>query len=137
MTTKEHIYFNVILTFNTGDEYGDMQEFFDVKLPLNKNEISAIHFVHNKLFTRILKKCVTLGRDHKQLTKISTAGDWDKFEELTKLDALYKFGHPCKWYFGQGRDDLDAWEIMLTKQYGFGSNADMSWRREYAGSSAQ
>jgi len=119
---------NVILTFETIGKYGDTQEFFDTKLAINKNEKSADSFINNKLFKRIIKVCEQFGRCTDELTNISIAStDWDLFERVTGLDCLKKLGHNSKWYFGNGREDLDSWEKQLMLDYGFGTAVDMSW----------
>lgn len=126
-TQRFYLSVNVILTFNSPNSYGDAQEFFDVKLPISKYESSAVAFVNNKLFKRIVKKCEQYGRRADDLVKISTASNWNLFEEATSLPSLATLGHNCKWYFGNGRDDLDGWEEYLMLQYGFGTSVDMSW----------
>lgn len=123
---KAYMYINVILTFDTPDRWGDMQECFDLHLPLNKNELCAVQFTHKKLFKRIVKKCALYKRSVGDLVKISTAGNWDLFEATTGKESLPDLGHSCKWFFGNGRSDLDLWEKALIKNYGFGVNIDMS-----------
>ena len=124
---RHHMYINVILTFDTPDTNGECQEFFDLHLPISKKEISAVDFLNKKLFKKIAKKCNLYKRQVGDLTKISTAGDWDLFEKLTNLEALPDLGHSCKWFFGNGRSDLDAWEQGLIDAFGFGANVDMSY----------
>lgn len=123
---QQYMSVNVILTFNTFKN-DDKQEVFDIKLPISSHEISAFHFFHLKFFKRVQKKCITLNRNPKDLIKISTCSDWNLFEKVTNLPALCEKGHPCKWYFGNGRNDLDVWEKELMRIYGFGTNHDMSW----------
>jgi hypothetical protein len=124
--SKKYMSVNVILTFNTQDRHGGTQEFFDLLLPISKKEVSAAEFMHAKFFKRIAKKMVLFNREAGNLVKISTASDWGLFEEITGLPALSTLGHSCKWFFGNGREDLDAWEEVLMNEYGFGTNADMS-----------
>jgi hypothetical protein len=124
---KSYMYVNVILTFNTLDECGDSQEFFDIYLPINKSEPDAVQFIHKKLFKRIVKKCEQFNRLPGDLIKISTSSDWDLFTEVTGLKSLSDLGHTCKWYFGNGRCDLDLWEKAVSREFGFGANADMSF----------
>jgi len=126
-STKVFMNVNVILTFESMNKYGERQEFFDLALPISKAESHAYTFINNKLFKRIVKKCQLLNRRVEDLTKISTASDWDLFEKTTNLESLWKQGHSCKWYFGSGRNDLDAWERNLMSKYKFGNDADMSW----------
>ena len=118
---------NVILTFESMNADGDRQEFFDLALPVSKSEVDAVTFLNNKLFKRIVKKCKFFNRRVEDLTKISTASDWDLFEATTNLESLWKQGHSCKWHFGTGRADLDVWEKALMSKYRFGTDADMSW----------
>lgn len=118
---------NVILTFSSCNEYGDTQEFFDLALPVSKSESHSAVFIGNKLFTRISKKCKHLNRRAEDLIKISTASNWDVFKKTTNLPSLCDLGHDCKWYFGIGRNDLDAWEQSLMLKHNFGTEADMSW----------
>jgi len=127
MATANYMNVNVILTFNTLEFYEDPQEFFDIKLPVSKREISAYNFIDNKLFHRVVKKCNYYKRDVRQLIKISTSANWMIFEECTNLQPLYKLGHSCKWFFGVGRNDLDEWEKHLMEKYSFGLSADMSF----------
>lgn len=126
-TKRHYMYFNVILTFNTSNRYGDSQEFFEMKLPLKKDEVNAVTYLMEKFFPKIVNKCKKFDRSATDLIKISTASDWDLFEKVTGLDSLCGIGHSCKWYFGEGRKDLDVWENYLIKKYGFGTNADMSY----------
>lgn len=128
--TRCHMTVNVILTFNNEDKWGDTQEFIDIKLPVSASEQNAVSFIHKKLFKRIAAKCLVLGRDPRQLIKISTASNWSQFEEKTGKESLDSMGHSCKWYFGHGRLDLDAWETDIVGEYGFGLDADMSWVNE-------
>jgi hypothetical protein len=117
---------NVILTFDTQDENGETQEFFDLSLPVSKNEIDTISFLNDKFFKRVVKKCIQYKRSVGDLIKISTCGDWSLFERVTNLEALSQLGHSCKWYFGTGRKDLGIWERVLMSKFGFGMDADMS-----------
>lgn len=123
---KNYMNVNVILTFNTSNEHGERQEFFDLKLAVSKKEASADLFMHSKLFKKIFDKCKKFNRNPGDLIKISTASDWGLFEEVTGLPSLDDLGHSCKWFFGTGRDDLDEWEQALMKIYGFGNKADLS-----------
>jgi len=124
---KVYMYVNVILTFDTTNHYGDTQEFFNLSLPVSKSELNALTFIHSKLFKRITKKCLHLKRDARDLIKISTGSDWNIFEQYTNLESLCGLGHSCKWYFGNGRTDLDNWEMALMSEYGFGTLVDMSY----------
>lgn len=124
--TKNYMNVNVILTFNTSNQHDERQEFFDLKLAVSKKETSADLFMHSKLFKKIVAKCKKYNRTPEDLIKISTASDWRLFKKATGLPSLWELGHPCKWYFGTGRDDLDEWEQALMKIYGFGTKADLS-----------
>ena len=126
-TKRSYMGVNVILTFNTPNSAGESQEFFDLAIPVNCLESDAITFFDEKLFKRIVKKCKQLNRNPSDLIKISTCSNWDVFEEKTKQPALPELGHSCKWFFGNGRTDLDAWEMNLIHRYGFGTDVDMSW----------
>lgn len=64
-------------------------------------------------------KCRRLRRDPEQLIKISTCGSWKLFEDVTKQQGL-DITHPCKWYFGDYRTDMDEWEKILVDEYRFG-----------------
>lgn len=118
---------NVILTFKMSCVCCDSQDVFDLRIPISKKEKHAVSFVDNKLFKRIVKKCNQYGRCVEDMIKISTASDWGLFERTTNLTSLCNHGHPCKWYFGNGRNDLDVWEKSLMSKYAFGTNADMSY----------
>lgn len=128
---KEFIYLNVVLTFATLNESGDAQEMFDLKLPVKRNESSALDFINKNLFNRVVSKCDQYGRRPQELIKISIASDWTLFEKLTWQSGLHR-SHSCNWRFGNGRDDLDLWEIALMDRYGFGIDIDMN---EYLSSS--
>ena len=117
---------NVILTFDKGDKNGDTQEFFDLRIPVSKDEVDAMTFLNEKFFKRVVKKCNQYNRPVGDLIKISTASNWSVFETITNLEALSELGHDCKWYFGTGRNDLDVWERTLMSKHGFGMDADMS-----------
>lgn len=116
------MYINVILSFKSFNDDGDSQEIFDLNLPINKNEQDAISFLKKKLFKRIASKCKYYGRDVKDLFKISTAGDWEKFEEITSKKSLPGLGHNCKWFFNEDINELDSWERSLKAEYKFGKN---------------
>jgi len=99
----------------------DTQEIFDLTLRIRKSETSCIDFLNRELFPRIVKRCEQLGRDRRDLMKISTASDWDLFEKTTNLPSLANLNHPCKWYFGADRSDLDFWELDLMRRLGLGT----------------
>jgi hypothetical protein len=124
--SRQFLDVNVILTFNNEDDLGNSQDIFDLKLPINKYDESAILFFHQNFFKEIVKKCQLIGRNTGDLIKISTCSNWGLYETVTGQDSLTDLGHSCKWYFGKGREDLDLWELALTKLYGFGEDADMS-----------
>lgn len=132
MTTPMHC--NVILTFETpAGVYADTQEMFDLTLRIRKSETSCIDFLNRELFPRIVARCDRLGRDHRDLLKISTASDWDMFEKTSSLPSLGKLNHPGKWFFGPNRPDLDFWELDLTQRLGLGITAsfDGNFTDEY------
>lgn len=117
---------NVILTFDRPDgEYEDTQEVFDIKLPISKkkDDRNAVTFTHKRLFKRINHKIKLLNRNAGELIKISTCGNWDQYEKVTGSQSLPNRNHPCKWYFGEYRDDLDTWEKAIVSEYGFGKTA--------------
>jgi hypothetical protein len=128
---KAYMGVNVILTFETLDEYEERQEFFDLKIPISKKEINAVDFIHKKLFKRIVTKCKRLNRRVEDLIKISTASNWKLFTETTQHQSLTDIGHYGKWFFGKGRSDLDSWEKELIEIYGFGVDADLSYLNDY------
>ena len=76
---------NVILTFQSMNNFAETQEIFDLALPVSEDEIDAISFVDKQLFKRIVAECRLLNRPVGDLWKISTAGDWDTFSEITNL----------------------------------------------------
>jgi hypothetical protein len=125
-TSRYFMPVNVILTFKTYDYHDNPQEIFNVKLPISRSEKNAIEFLNKKLFPRITSECLKRQRDPRLLVKISTCSTWSAFEEATHKPALPSFNHPCKWYFGAGRDDLDDWENALIRDFQFGVDADMS-----------
>ena len=113
---------NVILTFNSANRFGETQEIFDLMLPIRKDEIDAISFIDSQLFKRVVSECKLLNRQVEDLVKISTASDWNTFEEITNKHSLCNLGHDCKWYFNHGWSDLDDWELGLISKYKFGIN---------------
>ena len=123
---KTYINVNVILSFESFNDDGYTQEMFDLKLPIIKNITNAESFIHTQLFKRIVKKCKTYNRRVEDLHKISTCSDWDLFEKTTNLKGLCE-AHTCKWYFGNGRDDLDVWEKNIMQEFKFGVDVDASW----------
>ena len=125
--SRSYMAVNVILTFHTSDDFEDPQEVFDLKLPVSRHEENAVEFLNKKFFPRIVTQCRKRQRDLRRLIKISTCSDWGVFETTTLKSALSTFDHPCKWYFGTGRDDLDGWEIALMREHEFGVDADMSF----------
>jgi len=126
-SNSKYMHVEVILTFYSENKNGGTQEFFNLNIPVSKKEESAANFMHTKFFKRVAKKIVLFKREVGDLVKISTASDWEKFEEITGLDSLCTLGHSCKWFFGNGREDLDAWEELLISEFGFGTSADMSY----------
>ena len=125
--SRQYMDVNVILTFDNEDDLGKTQDIFNLRLPVNSRDKNAITFFHEKLFKRVINKCSVIGRNPRDLIKISTCSNWDVFESVTGQDSLVNLGHSCKWYFGKERNDLDPWELNLIKQYGFGEDVDMSW----------
>jgi hypothetical protein len=125
--SRSYMAVNVILTFHTSDDFDDPHEMFDVKLPVSRHEENAVEFLIKKFFPRIVTQCRKRQRDPRRLIKISTCSDWGVFEAMTQKAALSTFDHPCKWYFGRGRDDLDGWEKALMRDFQFGADADMSF----------
>lgn len=118
---------NVILTFESMNNFAETQELFDLTLPVSKDETDAVSFINKQLFKRIVAECKLLNRPVGDLWKISTASDWDTFNEITNLPTLIDLGHDCKWYFGKGAGELTEWEQSLATKYGFGIDTDMSW----------
>ena len=118
---------NVILSFESMNDFAETQEFFDLTLPVSKDEANAISFIDKQLFKRIVSECKLLNRRVEDLWKISTASHWDTFREITNLPSLGDLGHNCKWYFGRGAGELSEWEQSLSTKYGFGKDTDMSW----------
>lgn len=127
--TKSKMFMSVILTFETANESGETQEFFDLYLQIDPKEKNAKDFIHHKLFGKIVNKCKQLKRPLGDLKKISSAGNWALFTEVTKKKSLVELGHNGKWYFGTGREDLDFWEKELIAAHGFGIDVDMSWMK--------
>ncbi len=118
---------DVILTFESYNSNGNSQEYFELLIPISETEVSAIDFFNTNFFPQIVDICKIAKRRVEDLSKISTASNWNIFEETTNLDSLTKLGHSCKWFFGNGRNDLDSWELELIAKYNFGIDVDMSW----------
>ena len=131
-STSIYMAVNVILTFDkVGGRYEDRQEFFDLKIPVKKSDTQVVLFLNDKFFPKIVEKCIKFNRSPRDLIKISTASDWGIYKEVTNTQALGELGHPCKWYFGCGRNDLDIWEKHLMDTFNFGQDADSSWINEH------
>jgi len=113
---------NVILTFDTCDQFGETQDIFDLALLIGKDEVSAAAFLDREFFKLIVDECAYRNRSVGDLIKISTASNWDDFEEVTNLKSIYSLGHSCKWFFSREWKELDQWEERLIKTYGFGAN---------------
>lgn len=127
MKNKISMDVNVILTFESMNNFAETQELFDLTLPVSKDETDAVSFINKQLFKRIVAECKLLNRPVGDLWKISTASDWDTFREITNLPTLVDLGYDCKWYFGNGAGELTEWEQSLSTKYGFGIDTDMSW----------
>jgi len=69
---RAYMHVNVILSFDTSNEYGETQAIFDLFLPVSKKEVNAVQFIHNKLFKKIVKQCQRFDRSVGDLIKIST-----------------------------------------------------------------
>jgi hypothetical protein len=123
---KVYMNVNVILSFDSFNDDYLSQERFDLKLSINKYITNAESFIHTQLFKRIAKKCKIYNRRVEDLHKISTCSDWDLFRKITDLKGLDET-HICKWYFGNGRDDLDVWEKNIMREFKFGIDVDASW----------
>ena len=123
--TSIYMAVNVILTFdNIGGKYQDTQEFFDLKIPVKKSDTDVTAFLNKKFFPKIFEECIKFNRSQRDLIKISTASDWGIYKEVTNTQSLWALGHPCKWYFGCGQNDLDVWEKHLMDTFNFGQDAD-------------
>ena len=118
---------DVILTFESYNSNGNSQEYFELLIPINDTEVSAIDFFNTNFFPQIVDICKVSKRRVEDLSKISTSSNWEVFEKTTNLDSLPNIGHSCKWFFGNGRKDLDSWELELIEKYKFGIDVDMSW----------
>ncbi|QWD96250.1 hypothetical protein [Polynucleobacter sp. MG-6-Vaara-E2] len=128
---KAYLKGDVILTFEHSGIYGDTQEFFDICLPINKNENGAYDFLNKTLFKRVVAACHKFNRPVGDLIKISMGSpDWPVFEKHTGKKSILALGHDAKWYFGNGRCDLGRWEKDLIETYGFGIDVDMSFITE-------
>jgi hypothetical protein len=119
---------NVILTFETyGDPSIDSQDIFDIEIKVRSTDTKVVGFLNEEFFPEIVSFCEQHDRSPKDLIKISTCAHWSVYEEITGHKPLYQYGHSCKWFFGNGRTDLDAWELDLIDIFEFGTNVDMSW----------
>lgn len=115
------MYFDVILSFEDVNEDLETQEFYYAYIPVPKDTADAKSFLDNYFFDKVIGMCNDSNRPVEKLWKISTAADWDLFEKSTGIDGYNELQNNGKWYFGNGRDDLDSWEIELMAKYGFGS----------------
>lgn len=113
---------NVILTFDTCDQFGETQDIFDLALPIGKDEVSAAAFLDREFFKLLVQECIYRGRSVGDLIKISTASNWTNFEKVTNLKSTCSLGHSGKWFFSREWKELDQWEERLIKTYGFGAN---------------
>ncbi len=57
MNDKISMNVNVILTFQSMNNFAETQEVFDLTLPVSKDEIDAISFINKQLFKRIVAEC--------------------------------------------------------------------------------
>ena len=115
------MYFDVILTFEDINEHFETQERFYAYIPVPKNTADAKSFLDIYFFDKVVGMCNDSNRPVEKLRKISTAADWDLFEELTGIDGFNELqSNNGKWYFGNGREDLDPWEKELMAKYEFG-----------------
>ncbi len=119
---------NCILTFDVPDASGNTQNFFDIEILVGKQDNCWQALLDKELFCLIPALCASAGRDVRSLSKLSTAANWNVFKHCTGKEGLV--GHNGKWFFGHGRDDLDAWEQRLMQEYGFGADVDWSWMHE-------
>ena len=123
---------NVILTFNkNGGEFNDLQEIINLNIPISKSDINLYAFMNKKFFPRVVKSCTKLNRSPRDLEKISSCSDWHVFTKVTNTKSLDEFGHSCKWWFGNGRNDLDSWEKHLMEIFDFGQDVDMSYVNDH------
>lgn len=119
---KNYMSTNVILTFESLNEFGDSQEIFDLHLPISKDETDAISFLNKTLFRQIEAACEFYGRRKEDLWKISTASNWSIFKSITGKKSLPDLNHSCKWFFNENMLRLSKWEKSLKKDYQFGIN---------------
>ena len=88
---------NVILTFDAAsEEFGETKEIFDVHLQIKDDETSSLDFLNRELFPKIVEKCTANLRNPKDLMKISTASDWNLFNQATGLPSLCDLSHACR-----------------------------------------
>lgn len=124
---KNLLLVDVILTFQSTSDFEFNQEFCTLKVPVDMNDKNVVLFVHQKILVDIGDICALLGRQKEDLLKISICSDWKIYKRTTACPSLPEYGHPCKWHFGGGRNDLDDWEKILMQKHGFGSACDVAW----------
>ena len=108
---------------------GRSQERFEVKVPVTAADVDPMELLNRELFPRIRKTLKKFGWNTDRLIEISTFSNWSLYDRLTGKPSLVKRGHPCKWFFGENRDDLDPWEKYLIERHKFGTALDMGWIR--------
>ena len=123
--TKNQINTYVILSFNEFNLEGN-QESMKINIPFCPDDIEPRSYFHREFFPRVVKACQKRGRDHTLIYMISTSSDWGKYEDVTKSKGL-DHDHPCKWYFGEFRTDMDQWEHDIVEEYGIGRNVKEFW----------
>ncbi|WP_417247400.1 hypothetical protein [Celeribacter sp.] len=119
---------NCILTFGEATANGDIQGVLNIDILVSEKDHCWRELLDAQLFSEIAANCASTGWDVRQLVKISTCADWDTFERCTGEIGL--IDHDGKWYFGRGRYDLDEWENVLMRQYGFGEDVNVSCVQE-------
>lgn len=125
--TKNSLEIDVIMTFQSTDNFEFHQEFCTAKAPVNEGDKNVVNFVHQNILLDIPEICFLLDRKLADLLKISIFSNWDVYTKVTGSRSLPDIGHSCKWHFGIGRNDLDDWEKILMQKHGFGSACDMGW----------
>jgi hypothetical protein len=113
---------DVILSFNSINQDGESQEWFNFDIEITDSCEEAVSFFNDYVFEIISEAISDLDRDPADLWKISTSSNWNLYKQITGKESLADLGHNCKWVFDEDLVDLDDWEIELRDRFGFGSN---------------
>jgi hypothetical protein len=121
-TQNNSFIIHTIITFRPSIKFNVSQFGGNFSVEVRADIVNVIDLLNKKYFPQIKDFCNLQGRDYTDLIKISSCADWDAFKEQFGLETLMDYGHSGKWHFGDERNDLDAWELFIADNFGFGRN---------------